>query len=83
MVVEFFYLVETLGVPLEMVLDHLVAENMVPDWYGFWRNAREKNWNPRTIRAKLEAAIGDVYGPKYLREWEVKLDEFLEVTGWG
>lgn len=78
-VVEFFSLVESQGVPLETILDLLVSQDMVPDWFGFWRSARAKNWTTKTIQSKLETAIGDVYGPVYLEEWKKRFEKFLEV----
>jgi alanyl-tRNA synthetase len=78
-VVQIFHVVETHGVPLEVVLDWVVDNNLVPDWAQFWEESREKKWNPRTTRTKVVNAIGEVYGPDYRKKWEVRLEEFLEV----
>jgi len=72
-------LVEADGVPLDWVLDRIKSENMVPDWGRFWRDARALKWKPETIRSKAEEAVADVYGPEYLRGWQVELERFLAV----
>ena len=71
-------LVETHGLPLEIILDRFRDEGLVPDWPRFFQDARDKNWSLRTTRAKVEEAIGDVFGPDYRREWQKELERFLE-----
>lgn len=59
-----FKYVGTHGLPLEVVLETLKKNNMVIDWMNYATDALREGHNPRTIKARILEAVGDVYGPK-------------------
>ena len=73
-VVDFFGLVDSRGLPLEVVLVALEREGLVPDWVGFWERSRRVGWRPSGTRLRLETAIKDVYGEEYLERWKERMD---------
>ena len=77
-VVGFFELVDTHGVPLDIVLSEFDRRGRIPDWTGFYTSAVEKGWKPGGVISKLEAGIGDVFGPEYLKVWKEKMNKWLE-----
>ncbi len=77
-VIDFFKMVETRGVPLEIALDALNELNVVPDWMSFINQSVKCDWNLERTLLKLEVAIKDVYGSGYYNEWKVKMDSYLE-----
>lgn len=61
-VTEVFKFYETEGLPLDVILETLRDQNMMPDWMDFMLEAvRAKMKIPR-ILAMLDAAITDSYG---------------------
>ncbi len=72
-----FALMSTHGLPLEFILEELKHRDLVPDWVDFIVKARADGWKDRTIRARVEAAIGDVWGRRYREEFMVILDKVL------
>lgn len=63
----------SIGVPLEIILQELKTRNMVIDWLNFFEETRKHNWNPKTTLSKIEASIGDVYGREVKEEIVEKL----------
>ncbi len=60
-----FPLVTSEGIPLELVVSQFEEHGLVPDWSDFIDAALLDGWNPRALRSKVEAAVGDVHGPKH------------------
>lgn len=74
-----FPLVDTHGIPLDLVLDSLKDKGMMPDWHDYVAKARKAGWRlDRTVR-QLSVAVGDVYGPDFRTSWEARMTECLEV----
>lgn len=57
-----YRLYETEGLPLDVILDALIAHNSIPDWTAFVREAELAGMKLDRILAKLDAAISDTYG---------------------
>lgn len=58
----------TRGVPLELVLHEFKTKGYVVDWLDYIQTAIKDGHNPRTIQARMEAALGDVMGKAYKEE---------------
>lgn len=57
-----FSLVGTHGIPLEIILYKFQQEGIVVDWEDYIKGALKDGHNPKTIKARILAAVGDVYG---------------------
>jgi len=71
---DVFPLVGTHGVPLEIILDFFKEREMVMDWPDYIRGALKDGHNPRTIKARITSAVGDVYGASYRDAVEERLN---------
>ncbi len=74
-----FYFVETHGIPLDMVIEHLENKNMIIDWCDFYEDALKNNWGVRTIFTKIEMALLDLYGRDYAENVLCRLHHYLNV----
>lgn len=72
-----FTLMSTHGLPLEFILEELKGRGLVTDWIDFVVKARADGWKDRTIAARAEAAVGDVFGGKYRTEFMALLNRVL------
>jgi len=69
-----FKFYETVGLPLDFIIQHLKDKDCIPSWYDFVLEAREAGMKDIRIKAKLEEVILDVYGRKYWTEVLKRLD---------
>lgn len=76
-IAEVFDLVGTHGTPLEVVLEYFKSKNMVIDWVDYCKAALADGHKRSTIKARIVAAIGDVYGTDYARNFKQRLDKIL------
>jgi hypothetical protein len=65
------------GVPLEIILQKLRQHNLTCDWEDYIAVCIKDGHNITTIRARILAAVGDVYGPVYRNEFSIRLESFL------
>jgi len=72
-----FAMVDTYGIPLDIVLSTLEDRGMLPDWLDFYESALAAGWNPKNVITKLEMAIGDVYGPLFLEGWKTMMADYM------
>jgi hypothetical protein len=72
-----FSLVGTHGVPLEVILHRFRDEGLVMDWADYVAVAITDGHKPRTIKARIGAAVGDVYGSAYREQVEARLERLL------
>lgn len=72
-----FKYVGTHGIPLEIVLMFMQKHNMVMDWMEYIKDALKDGHKPRTIRARIISAVGEIYGPIYRDEVTKRLDLIL------
>ncbi len=66
-------------VHIEYVLDSLKKNGNIMDWEDYITCALKDGHNQRTIEAGILAAVGDVYGPKYKKEVEFRLDKLFSL----
>lgn len=69
-----FTLVGTHGLPLEVILQYLKDNEMVIDWIDYITYAMKDGAKFKTVKARIIAAIGDVFGPKYLENFLIRLE---------
>lgn len=72
-----FPLVDTHGIPLDLVLDQLRERQMMPDWFDYFDAAVAAGAKPERVLVRLAAAIGDVFGPAFRDPWEVTFRAIL------
>lgn len=70
-----FCLYGTHGIPLELILDVFKTNGLVIDWVSYIYDALDEGHNPKTIRERILAAVGDVYGRKYREQIEIRFDK--------
>lgn len=63
-----FKLVESRGVPLEIIVDYLDSQNMIVDWMDFYERSQKCNWNIKTTLNKIEVSLIDTHGKEYTEE---------------
>lgn len=69
-----FSLVSTHGTPLELILYRFKAQERIIDWIDYIQGALADGHNPKTIRARILGAVGDVYGSDYREEISKRLN---------
>ena len=60
-----FKLVDTHGIPLDLVIEQFGKSNMVIDWIDFLESANKCGWKSSTTLNKIEAALCDIKGEEY------------------
>jgi len=73
-----FAFVGTLGTPLEIVLSFFKENGMVMDWPNYIEGALGDGHKPRTVKARIIAAVGDVYGTEYRKQVELRLEAYFD-----
>ena len=68
-----FKMVDTHGIPLEVVISHLNDNGLMPSWTHFYDRAVKAGWKPDGVIQKLTVAVGDIYGPEFREEWEERM----------
>jgi len=74
-----FRMVETYGIPLDIVVLFLDQRGIVPDWLHFYEMGVKSGWKPEGIVSKLDEAIVDVYGPDWRDQWKRRFDAIIKV----
>lgn len=69
---QIFELYDTHGLPLDSILTVCKENDLMPDWLHFLKCAWARNWNPDGTFSKLKDSIGEVYGPEFLEQWELR-----------
>lgn len=57
-----FKLVDTYGIPLDIILSGLKKSNMLCCWTSFFESSVKAGWKAKSTLVKIETAVGDVYG---------------------
>lgn len=79
MVVSFFQLTNTHGLPLEVILDIFKKEDIVPDWISFFRDSVENGRSPDRVQLEMEVAIREVYGEEYYKSFNYKMTNWRRI----
>jgi alanyl-tRNA synthetase len=72
-----FPLVGTHGIPLEVILHRFKESGQVVDWPDYVAGALADGHKPRTVKARIAAAVGDIYGPDHREAVETRLEQLL------
>ena len=73
-----FELVDTHGIPLDIVVSKFEERGLMPSWTHFYDKAVKAGWKPEGVVQKLRGVVGDVYGPKFREGWEKRLKRHIE-----
>lgn len=74
MVAGVYGVVSTHGIPLEVVLEVFKSQGRVMDVVDYVLNALREGYNAQSLKTKLIAAYGDVYGSKWREAIKERLD---------
>lgn len=67
----------TYGVPLEIILSYFKRKKLVVDWLDYIQCTLQEGHNPKTIKARIRSAAGDVYGPEYKDQVMQRVDTYI------
>ena len=70
-------MVNSEGVPLEVVLSQFRDNDIVPDWPDFIEDSIKCGWNIGSLRTKIGTSTGDVYGPDHRDEVLKRFDIYM------
>lgn len=73
-----FEMTDTHGLPLDIVLSTLEDRKLAPCWITFYEKALAAGWNAKNTMAKLEAVVGDVYGPGFKESWLPMMKSYIQ-----
>ena len=60
-----FRMFDTMGLPLDIILDQLNARNIVPSWKDFFKDAFKAGWTLKTTMNRVNIAVRDAYLPDH------------------
>lgn len=69
----------SVGLPLQDILQYCVENNYQPSWIHFYVEATQIGWNEKTIMSRLREAITDIYGIQYWNEVEKRFEEWKKL----
>jgi len=58
-----FFIVESLGVPIEETINKIYNEGNLIDWYDFYNSGRKACWNHKTIFDKISYGLEESEHP--------------------
>lgn len=73
-----FKMYNSYGLPLNTLFEVLDMNNYIPCWITFNEDALKAGWTQKTIIARLEDAILDVYGKQFYDQWRVRFYKVLK-----
>jgi hypothetical protein len=71
-----FQLVDSIGFPLECLLEWCRHNHHVVHWVEFLDATLEANWKWKSTRTKIHMAVSEVYGRKYAQEFMSRVDNW-------
>lgn len=74
------HLVESRGVPLELIIQVFEEHGYVIDWLDFYQSCVDKGWNIKTTINKIEYSLMDVKGKEYTNEVLNRLKYCINLT---
>jgi alanyl-tRNA synthetase len=72
-----FKMFDAHGLPLDIMLDLLKENNMIPDWTDFYNEASASGWQDKTIRNRVHTAVNDSYGQEQAERVLNRLDLYI------
>jgi len=73
-----FRLFDTYGVPLDITIDRLRQEGLMPDWLWLFDQMVQSGWHRERSYRRLLQVVGDVYGGLFRVEWEQRMGACLD-----
>lgn len=68
---------DSVGLPLDVVVDFLDTRGFMMDWLDFYSEAVKKGWPPDRTMLRLTQVVGDVYGPRFREDWVKRMQEAI------
>lgn len=72
-----FKMFDAHGLPLDILLDLMKENNMIPDWKDFYDEASASGWKDKTIRNRVHTAVSAVYGDDFGNKVLSRLDYYI------
>jgi alanyl-tRNA synthetase len=66
---DVFYLYNTYGIPLEIILEEMKKRNLVCDWDDFTNKAIGLGINKRKLKFLIQNSVEEVFGQTYCNEF--------------
>ena len=73
-----FKMFDAYGLPLDIMLDLMKDNNMIPDWIDFCNEAMISGWKNKTIIDRVKDAVETVYGTDFTEEVLSRLNSYIE-----
>jgi len=73
-----FKMIDTHGIPLEIILGILDDKKMVVAWDEFIDDARAHGWKDKTIRTKITGAVNEVFDHEYMQHFTERLELYMQ-----
>ena len=73
-----FWIYQTRGIPPEITIQTLKNRSMLCDWENFIKDAMMHGMTKDYIKTWILNIVGDVYGSKYLNEFKIRMDGYLQ-----
>ena len=77
MVGNVFHLVETHGIPLEIILQKFEEHKLIIDWIDFYESSQKCGWLIKTVLNKIEVALVDFKGREYADAVMLRLKQHI------
>ena len=76
-VVRFFDFIDTHGLPLDVVVEHIHDSGRMPSWDDFLAQAKAKGWNMKRAVLRLSVVVKQVYGEDFHKEWLMRAESYV------
>ena len=77
LVVKFFDFIDTHGLPLDVVVEHIHDSGLMPSWDDFLTQAKSKGWNMKRAVLRLSVVVKNVYGEAFHKEWLERVERYV------
>jgi len=74
-----FSLLETHGIPLDVLVEVIDRQGALIDWVDFYEASQQSNWKTRTALMKIESAVSEVLGEDYCNEVMLRLQNYIQI----
>lgn len=72
-----FRMLETQGVPLDLIVDTFHNANITIDWISFYNEAKRSGWGDKTILDRIKYSLFDVFGQEHSDIVVKRLKEYI------
>jgi alanyl-tRNA synthetase len=73
-----FKLIDTNGIPLDIILQDLNKKNIIIDWIDFYLHAKKSGWKLKTIIDKIKYPLIDINGEEYSKSVLYRIEIYSE-----